>query len=416
MSLLPSSSSPLMRVLSEALEARLSSIPVPGPEAMRPETSPDSFVPFLAWGWSVDLWDRDWPLSTKRQIATDALEMHRLKGTESGIRRYLAYTAAQDVVVTAPPQDFFTSVGAENDPAWRRWIESLPEIRFYQVREPSISGAGIAAQGEEEVALPVNCFLGAEDDSPTFFAASELFNLDLEYAVMVENGQEKPVATIREKDPRVGMKGDVISFFLPGEAGDGAFASDLSLGGWGHLDGAPAARNTMRIALGPVVARREGWALVEEQGAYIQDVQPEAGLYEVESPAGFFVDIDHLDEATLAIVDSVWGTYEAVRLMRPGLTMPPAASYLDADRMGIEPYTAELRMALPERVSPSLLHLGAAYFGDACAAPPTDLSALDFAIDAVTAAQAARDRLLIDLNIPPRGSLKSTRRLSSLPL
>jgi len=416
MSLLPTTASPLMHVLAETFDARLASIPMPGPEAIRPETSPESFVPFLAWGWSVDLWDRDWPLSTKRQIVADALEMHRLKGTEAGIRKYLAYTAAQDVVVTAPPQDFYTSVGAENDPAWRRWIESLPEIRFYQVRQSSISGAGISVRGQED-GMPENCFLGAEvGDEPTFFAASELYNLDLEYAVMIDDGAEIPVATLREKDPRIGRRGDIVSFFLPGTAGSGAFASDLLLDGPWFLDGAPANRNSMMIALGPEVASGEGWALVEEQGDYIQDVQPAAGFYEVVSAAGFFVDHDHTNDATLAIADGAWGTYQAIRVMRPGLTMPPSASYLDADRLGMAPYTAELRMALPETVGPSALYFGAAYLGDSFATPETDLSALDFALDAISVSQSARDRLSVDLNIPPSGSLKTTRRLSSLQL
>ena len=71
MSLLPSSSSRLMHVLAECLCDRLAAVPCPGPEAMRPETAPASFVPFLAWGWSVDLWDRDWPIERKRAITRD---------------------------------------------------------------------------------------------------------------------------------------------------------------------------------------------------------------------------------------------------------------------------------------------------------------------------------------------------------
>jgi len=233
---------------------------------------------------------------------------------------------------------------------------------------------------------------------------------------MIDGGAEIPVSTIREDDPRIGRRGEIVSFFLPGVAGSGAFASDLYLDGPAYLDGAPAISNSLRVALGPDVARGEGWSLVEEQGDYIQDVQPEAGYYEVISLAGFFVDIDHTNDATLAIADGAWGTYQSVRIMRPGLTIPPAASYLDADRLGMQPYTAELRMALPETVGPSALFLGAAYFGDCFATPPTDLSALNFAIDAIAVSQSARDRLYVDLNIPTARSLKTTRRLSSLQL
>lgn len=416
MSLLPASASRLMHILAETLDSRLASIPVPGPEAMRPETAPESFVPFLAWGWSVDLWDADWPIERKRQITADALEMHRLKGTEEGIRRYLAYTDARDVRFTVPPQAFFASAGPESDPAWRHWIEGLPEIRLYHVRTPSLGAYAIAVEGGEAIDMPDNCFLGAESEEATFFAAGDLSPLEREYAVMITDGVEIPVSVIREPDTRIGKHGEVLGLYMPGEAGAGAFAGDMIADTPVFLDGAPAAPSALKLAFGSSVAVGEGWALVQEHASFVQDVEPEAGVFTIDSPIGLFVDTDFADDAILDIADADWGTYRAVRLIRPGLTMPPAASYLDADRLGMAAYTAEIRLALPETTSTALFYTGASYAGDLVAAPDPDLSTLNFAIDAVSAAQSARDRLLVDLNIPAARSLKTTRRLSSLSL
>ncbi|HCP8204657.1 TPA: phage tail protein I, partial [Escherichia coli] len=42
---------------------------------------------YLAWAFSVDRWDRNWPEETKRQVIRDAWLIHRHKGTISALRR-----------------------------------------------------------------------------------------------------------------------------------------------------------------------------------------------------------------------------------------------------------------------------------------------------------------------------------------
>ncbi len=44
-------------------------------------------LPYLAWAFSVDRWDRNWPEETKRQVIRDAWLTHRHKGTISALRR-----------------------------------------------------------------------------------------------------------------------------------------------------------------------------------------------------------------------------------------------------------------------------------------------------------------------------------------
>lgn len=414
MSLLPSSSSRLMHVLAECLCDRLAAVPCPGPEAMRPETAPASFVPFLAWGWSVDLWDRDWPIERKRAITRDALEMHRLKGTEAGIRRYLDYTAARDVVITTPPQDFFASLEPDEDPSWRRWLESLPEIRVYSVQTPSAYLGGIwSSAGDIEPSD--TSFFGDEAGEATMFFGGAVPASEVEYAVMVAGGETSAIGMTRRADPRRGQRGDVLDFWLPEtDAGtvldDGSFDADL------FFDDGGVGRAALSVAFGPSISSGGGWALAEEQVDHIQDVEPESGAYEVISLGGLFAGADFWGDAILDRVDETIGTYRAVRLLRPGVTLPPAASFW-GDRLGLAPYTAEIRVALPEVAGPGIAHLNAGCFGATFWASDPDLGPLHFVCDAIEAAQGLRDRVLLDLDIPvPRRSLKSTRRLSQLSL
>lgn len=51
------------------------------------DTCPVHLLPYLAWAFSVDRWDRNWPEETKRQVIRDAWLIHRHKGTISALRR-----------------------------------------------------------------------------------------------------------------------------------------------------------------------------------------------------------------------------------------------------------------------------------------------------------------------------------------
>lgn len=51
------------------------------------DTRPVHLLPYLAWAFSVDRWDRNWPEETKRQVIRDAWLIHRHKGTISALRR-----------------------------------------------------------------------------------------------------------------------------------------------------------------------------------------------------------------------------------------------------------------------------------------------------------------------------------------
>lgn len=85
-SLMPPGSSALERRLAEACSG-ITGLNVPLRDLWNPAACPVSFLPYLAWAFSVDRWDEGWAESVKRQVVRDAFYIHQHKGTTSAIRR-----------------------------------------------------------------------------------------------------------------------------------------------------------------------------------------------------------------------------------------------------------------------------------------------------------------------------------------
>lgn len=85
-SLLPPGSSPLERRLAQSCSG-VSDLQVPLRDLWNPATCPVSFLPYLAWAFSVDRWDESWAESVKRRVVLDAFYIHQHKGTASAVRR-----------------------------------------------------------------------------------------------------------------------------------------------------------------------------------------------------------------------------------------------------------------------------------------------------------------------------------------
>ena len=86
--LLPPNATPLERALEQAL-ARIEDVPVSVDTLWDPWRCPADLLPWLAWAWSVDEWDADWPEEVKRRVIATSPEVHRLKGTRAAVERAL---------------------------------------------------------------------------------------------------------------------------------------------------------------------------------------------------------------------------------------------------------------------------------------------------------------------------------------
>jgi phage tail P2-like protein len=70
------------------------------------------FLPWLAWAFSVDIWDAAWPEDTKRRVIAASFDVHSHKGTPLAVR-LLLQSLGFDVDITEwfnadPPADPYT--------------------------------------------------------------------------------------------------------------------------------------------------------------------------------------------------------------------------------------------------------------------------------------------------------------------
>lgn len=88
MTLLPPNATPLERALESAIDG-LADLPVPLRDLWNPATCPAALLPFLAWGVSIDFWDRSWSEPAKRAAIAASVEQQRRKGTRASLRAIL---------------------------------------------------------------------------------------------------------------------------------------------------------------------------------------------------------------------------------------------------------------------------------------------------------------------------------------
>ncbi|HHR6585948.1 TPA: phage tail protein I, partial [Providencia alcalifaciens] len=84
--LLPVGSSPLELAAAEALSA-IERVPIPIRELWDANLCPVHLLPYLAWAFSVDRWDKNWTEQAKRDAIKAAMFIHKHKGTIGALRR-----------------------------------------------------------------------------------------------------------------------------------------------------------------------------------------------------------------------------------------------------------------------------------------------------------------------------------------
>ncbi|WDE04673.1 phage tail protein I [Thalassomonas viridans] len=87
-SLLPPNATTLESHLEQVIKAA-TDLPVPVSRLWEPEACPLSLLPWLAWAFSVDEWDDNWPEHIKRQVVQNSFDVHRYKGTPYAVQQAL---------------------------------------------------------------------------------------------------------------------------------------------------------------------------------------------------------------------------------------------------------------------------------------------------------------------------------------
>jgi len=119
--------------------ARIAELPVGLRALVKPFEVPTGHLPWLAWGLSVDLWDKDWPEEKKRSRTARSLRFHAIKGTQTAIAEALEVMGAEARrFITPPAKTFMSKALSEEERA--AYLDRFAQLRVYPFIERGVSG------------------------------------------------------------------------------------------------------------------------------------------------------------------------------------------------------------------------------------------------------------------------------------
>lgn len=89
-SLLPPSASSIERTIETAIGERTVGINAPIAQLWNVDTCPAELLPWLAWAFSVEVWDHNWSQEIQRNVIRQSIQVHQVNGTASAARQALS--------------------------------------------------------------------------------------------------------------------------------------------------------------------------------------------------------------------------------------------------------------------------------------------------------------------------------------
>ena len=324
--LLPLNATNLEKVFASAAH-RVQAIPTPIETSKRPEVAPASFLPFLAWEYSVDLWKANWPTTTKRVVAGSWYRDHTIKGTKGALSRYCAYVGSELLAALTPPGKFFLS------PSWsatqrEAWLRSLPQLKVWDLKQRGKRGrflfAGSAA---------FNSFL----DRRWPVQSQARFRLSRRASVTID-GTTKPVDVdgLGNQADRVRIRGSNARGMFPGASR--------------HFYLVPSTAADRVITFTFRDQPAHGIRFPVRPGLTIKSAIPDVVFEHGRAPRSIFCG-RYLDRRYLAPSEAALRIYSRIAIW-DGMRVPPARkalAFLGRGRLGIPPHTAELKVSIPGR-------------------------------------------------------------------
>ncbi len=111
--------------------ARIDELPVEIPKLVRPYDIPATHLAWLAWGLSVDLWEKEWQQEKHRVLAARSLPMHARKGTEASIAEHIRIMGADPRRFIVPPAKTFLMEGFTEGER-QMFLDRFPQLRVYR--------------------------------------------------------------------------------------------------------------------------------------------------------------------------------------------------------------------------------------------------------------------------------------------
>lgn len=387
--LLPPNSTPLEIALAQTV-ARLSEIPDPVEVVWRPWECPANILPWLAWAFSVDVWDDRWTEERKRYVIANAVELHRLKGTAAGLKRHVKLVDAEVKQLVVPPQGAFASRSLTKD-EMDAWLRTMPQIRIYLAREfgsalglSFANSAGITVSGSTQ-GFVNHAFARFDVGRALLGRAARLWDRGEEIRLRITD-------LTTEREERQALRIERVS--IPGNAGYGAFVN--------RFVGRVFAGHVVKPA--KVVTYRQNVSYEHRLSSLsLKSAQPGLDPLDVRSEresetghAGHNAFVKRFVGHVFAGEDrAAWMLHDRIVLHDPerAAIKVPAWSFANFSRLGIRPYTAKAVIDLKETIYRSATAVGR-FVGRTYALPEKNRKQTNARL-AVRASKAARDRILI---------------------
>lgn len=110
--------------------ARIDELPVEIPRLVRPYDIPATHLAWLAWGLSVDLWEKEWRQEKHRVLAARSLPMHARKGTQASIAEHIRIMGADARRFIVPPAKTYLMEGFTEEER-QSFLDRFPQLRVY---------------------------------------------------------------------------------------------------------------------------------------------------------------------------------------------------------------------------------------------------------------------------------------------
>jgi len=413
--LLPGAAAPFEIALLEAL---LASMPIDAAAASTvwdPWTCPAHLLPQLAYALSVDLWYDDWPELKKRSVIAASPELHDLKTSIEGYRRYLAIVDCRLVDYVAPPKGFVAGE-TQTDEERRAWLRGLPELRLYTGVEFGAFDGGLYAD------LGFADLDPALDDRGRQLAARKARLFDPQTGTFTQIG---PVDFDRLEAGETTVAVERIA--LPGPFDPLALYADLAF-----ADAACAVPEYPAAA--PVFTWRTDTTGAVAAGALLDalpnglkavDAAPERVPLRRLLDLGFYADVSCADRAFAGEETAALGYYDVYKLARvgqkSGTALFEAGGYADIDYVGWPTHTLHLLVDAGGPADLAALYADVGFADRACAIDD-DLTRFDQALraayvasgpgsDHVTLSAETTRFLTLSDGIPLDGSFRFGQRV-----
>ncbi|MGU9981455.1 phage tail protein I [Phreatobacter sp. HK31-P] len=370
-------------------------IDVPLETLWNPMLCPAEVLPFLAWALSVDVWYDDWPIEKKRSVAAASLEMHGIKGTLEGIRRYAALAGGEVARAIVPPAKSYLSASLTAEER-RDFMRRLPEIRIRSHADASVDRMSTFSGPLEGSISSFDVDAGGL--IPSFYVESEAPQLMGRRAELRDLGEITPLVIETVRDDVGNLVSGAERFLIPGDGAGGSFLDAGPLWTLYFCEPFQEAR-LVTVSLGASALDESDGMTAARDSMFpvplIPEYVHETGVVPDGVFSGTFADGFHFVESRASLF-----LYTSIRLhdARRDVLNRVAISFMGTERFGIDAHTAELAIAVNGVRSPWASD--DFVWGFFVETPTTQL---DRVLDAVMAAKAAHETILVDTTVdrPP---------------